>query len=83
VETYLKADLTYSPRGDYWLNVIDYGAGVRFEPFRKKGNEKDIFRKFKMFVEVLGVSYLKDKPADTNKQVASDLRFGIDFSYGR
>lgn len=83
IETYLRADLTSSPKSDYWLNVLDYGVGVRFEPFRKKGNEKDIFKKFKMFIELLGVSYLKDQPGEANKQVASDLRFGMDFSYGR
>jgi hypothetical protein len=36
-----------------------------------------------MFAEVLGVSYLKDEPTDLNNKVDSDVRFGIEFSYGR
>jgi hypothetical protein len=85
VEAYLKADLTMSSQDDYWLNVGDYGLGIRFEPWRSayKTDEDSLLKKFKMFAEVLGVSYLKDKPADPQKTVASDFRFGIDFSYGR
>jgi len=83
IETYLRADLTYSQRSDYWLNVLDYGAGLRFEPFRKRGSKEDIFRKFRMFAEIVFVSYLKDKPSTANQEVSSDVRFGIDFSHGR
>jgi hypothetical protein len=85
VEAYLRADLTASDKTDYWLNKADYGVGLRFEPWRSafKTDEDSFLKKFKMFAEVLGVSYLKDKPADPQKTVASDVRFGIDFSYGR
>jgi len=85
IEAYLKADLTMSSKNDYWLNVGDYGLGLRFEPWRSayKADEDSLLKKFKMFAEVLGVSYLKDKPTDPQKTVASDVRFGIDFSYGR
>lgn len=83
VELYLRGDLTYSVGNEYWLNVADYGVGVRIEPWRAAPAASDLFKKFKMFVEVLGVSYLKDKPTDPNKEVTSDVRFGIDFSYGR
>jgi len=83
IGVYLRADIAYSDLDDYWLNVADYGVGIRFEPWRKSGGENDIFRKFKMFAEVLGVSYLKDKPEDPKKEVDMDVRFGIDFSFGR
>jgi hypothetical protein len=83
IEVYLRADLTTSDKTEYWLNVVDYGVGVRFEPWRQTHKEDSILKKFKMFAEVLGVSYLKDKPTDVNKVVSSDVRFGIDFSYGR
>lgn len=83
VEVYLRADVTSSDRDDYWLNIADYGVGVRFEPWRKNSGANDLFRKFRMFAEFLGVSYLKDKPTDPNKEVLTDVRFGIDFSFGR
>ncbi|MFH1387388.1 MAG: hypothetical protein ABIH50_06970 [bacterium] len=85
IETYVRADLTYSGTADYWLNVLDYGVGVRFEPWRSayKTSEDSLLKKLKMFVEVLGVSYLKDKPTDPSKNVSTDVRFGVDFSYGR
>jgi len=85
IEVYLRGDLTTSGKGGpsyYFLNVADYGAGVRFEPWRRM-EANDFLKKFKMFVEVLGVSYLKDKPAAASKTVSSDVRFGIEFSYGR
>lgn len=85
MEAYLKTDVTMSSKDDYWLNVADYGVGLRFEPWRSayKADEDSLLKKFKMFAEVLGVSYLKSKPTDPQKTVASDVRFGIDFSYGR
>lgn len=88
IEIYLRGDVTSSDRDDYWLNIADYGVGLRFEPWRSEGQASDLFRKFKMFAEVLGVSYLKDKPTDLappepNKEVSSDVRFGVEFSYGR
>lgn len=85
IGVYLKADyVATSKQGTdyYFLNMLNPGVGIRFEPFRD--SQKDnIFRKFKMFAEVLSVSYLKNRPTDPNKDVSSDVRFGIDFSYGR
>ncbi|MCU0640694.1 MAG: hypothetical protein MUC35_01250 [Candidatus Margulisbacteria bacterium] len=85
IEAYVKLDLTMSSKNDYWLNTADYGLGLRFEPWRSafQTGEDSLLKKFKMFVEALSVSYLRDKPTDPNKTVASDFRFGIDFSYGR
>ena len=86
IEVYLKGDLTISGKGGpsySFLNLADYGIGIRFEPWRKMNIDNDFLKKFKMFVEALGVSYLKDRPADPSKNVSSDVRFGIDFSYGR
>lgn len=86
IEAYLKADVVYSGKGgpDFsFLNAADYGVGLRFEPWRNIETANELLRKFKMFVEVLGVSYLKDQPADPSKVVNRDFRFGIDFSYGR
>ena len=85
VEAYLRADVVASGKEGpnyYFLNVADYGVGLRFEPWRKSGANK-FLQKFKMFVEVLGVSYLKDKPSTADKTVNSDVRLGIDFSIGR
>jgi hypothetical protein len=86
IEAYLKADVVYSGQSGpdfYFLNEADYGLGVRFEPWRNIETANELLRKFKMFFEVLSVSYLKDKPADPNQVVERDVRFGIDFSYGR
>lgn len=86
IEVYLKGDVTASGKQGadyYFLNISDYGAGIRFEPWRQTADKDSLLKKFKMFAEVLAVSYLRDKPADPNKMVSSDVRFGIDFSYGR
>lgn len=86
IEIYCRGDLVTSGKQGasyYFLNMLDYGVGIRFEPWREDSSATDLFRKFKMFAEVLSVSYLKDKPVDLNKQVSQDVRFGIDFSYGR
>ncbi|MFA5893060.1 MAG: hypothetical protein WC903_03765 [Candidatus Margulisiibacteriota bacterium] len=84
IEPYIKADLTTSSQPDYWLNVADYGIGIRFEPWRRDYPSNDsILKKFKMFAELLSVNYLKDKPADPNLTVERDARFGVEFSYGR
>jgi hypothetical protein len=85
IEAYLKADVVYSGKGGpsfFFLNEAAYGAGLRFEPWRNMENANELLRKFKMFFEVLGVSYLKDRPGP-NQAVDQDVRFGIDFSYGR
>jgi len=86
IEIYLRSDLTLSGKEGpdyYFLNVADYGFGLRLEPWRNTSNLNDLLRKLKIYVEVLGVSYLRDKPTDTTKQVPSDVRFGVDCSYGR
>jgi hypothetical protein len=86
IKAYLRADLTYSGKSGAsysFLNIADYGVGIRFEPLREYGETTDLFKKFKMFAEVLGVSYLKERPADAGKVVTSDVRFGVEFSYGR
>ncbi|MFA5840574.1 MAG: hypothetical protein WC890_08035 [Candidatus Margulisiibacteriota bacterium] len=83
-EAYLKSDITISGNTSYWLNAADYGIGLRFEPWRHESTKANEFiRKFKLFAEVLGVSYLGQQPTDPNKIVNQDVRIGIDFSYGR
>jgi hypothetical protein len=86
LEAYLRADLVASGKSGpsyYFLNTADYGVGLRLEPWRNDPAASDWLKKFKLFAEVLGVSYLKDKPTDAQKRVERDVRFGIDFSYGR
>ncbi|MFH1362223.1 MAG: hypothetical protein ABIH69_06180 [bacterium] len=86
IGVYLRTDITTSGKSGadyYFLNVADYGVGIRFEPWQNIGNKNDLFRNFKMYAEVLGVSYLKEKPADPVKTVTSDVRLGVEFSYGR
>ena len=83
VEAYLRLDLVTSGKDYYYLNNVAYGVGIRFEPWRETHPQDSILKKFKMFAEVLEVSYLKDKPEQQNKVVSSDVRFGIDFSYGK
>lgn len=86
IKPYLCINVTASAKEGpaySFLNIADYGLGIRFQPFQDIGSRQDLFRKFKMFVEVVKVSYLKDKPAEANKQVSQDVRFGVEFSYGR
>lgn len=84
IEPYIKADLTTSSQDSYWLNVADYGFGIRFEPWRRDYPSGDsILKNFKMFAEILSVSYLKDRPTNPNSSVERDVRFGVDFSFGR
>ena len=86
IEAYLRGDMVTCPKSGpsySFLNVADYGLGIRFEPWRSTNIDNDFLKKFKMFIEVLNVSYLKDKPSDPTRNVASDVRFGVDFSYGR
>lgn len=83
IEVYVRGDVVVSGKEGasyYFLNKADYGAGIRFEPWRRWSTADNLFRKFKMFIEVLGLTYLKDQPANP---VTSDVRFGVDFSYGR
>lgn len=87
-EVYLRTDAVISGKSGAsysFLNNADYGLGIRFEPWRQMEEKTtpELLRKFKMFFEVLSVTYLKEKPTDPNAVVNSDVRFGIDFSYGR
>jgi hypothetical protein len=89
IQVYLRADVTASGKDTpayYFLNVVDYGVGIRFEPWRKTGHVNDFLRKFKMYAEFLGVSYLRHAPeaaTPPGESVSTDVRFGIEFSYGR
>jgi len=83
IGVYLLADVISSTDDSYWLNTTDYGVGIRFEPWRQTGAPNDLFRKFKMFLEAVGLSYTKDRPTDPNNDVTSDVRFGVEFTYGR
>jgi hypothetical protein len=76
---YLVTDLTYAGNDKAWYNSLYYGAGARVEPFREAKDSPEILRKFKMFIEILGVSWLKDK----DSRPTSDLRFGVDFTFGK
>ena len=79
VRPYLTTDLTASSRPEAWYNSLYYGVGVRFEPFCEQKDPPELLRKFKMYMEVLGISWLAQK--DSRPQ--NDMRFGIDFTYGR
>jgi hypothetical protein len=81
VRPYLATYLTYTAdRSEPWYNSFYYGVGGRVEPFREQKDSPELLRKFKMFVEVLGIAWLKDvDPTRPN----NDFRFGIDFTYGR
>lgn len=79
VRPYVVSYLTSSSRPEAWYNSWYYGVGVRFEPFREQKDPPEVLRKFKMFVEVLGISWLQNK----DSRPANDARFGIDFTYGR
>jgi hypothetical protein len=72
--------LTTAGRDDDWYNSLYYGLGVRMEPFLEMEAPPEILRKFKMFIEVLGISWLK---GNTTSRPTQDIRFGIDFTYGR
>lgn len=83
IGVYLLSDIISSTDNSYWLNTTDYGIGIRFEPWRKTGAPNDLFRKFKMFLEAVAVTYTKDRPTDPNNEVNADVRFGVEFTYGR
>ncbi|MFA6431873.1 MAG: hypothetical protein WCV91_05820 [Candidatus Margulisiibacteriota bacterium] len=83
IEPYVKIDYTTSTKNDYWLNMANYGAGIRFEPWRATEKRDDFLLKFKMFAEILKVNYLKDVPSDPNKVITKDVKFGVEFSMGR
>ena len=86
IKVYWRGDVTYSHKSGpsySFLNIADYGVGIRFEPFRNRTQPAELLHKFNMFAEVLGVSYLKEQPATAGNVVSSDVRFGVDLSYGR
>jgi hypothetical protein len=80
-EPYLRTDLTLSGRKDFWLNNFIYGLGMRVQPFRKDVKINPLLYKLKIFLEVLGIAYLNERPQDGRPN--TDIRFGIDFSLGR
>ena len=86
LEGYLRSDVVYSGKEEadfYFLNMAATGVGIRFHPWRYKEHEEGLLKEFRMFAEVLSVSYLKDEPANSANQVSQDVRFGVEFSYGR
>lgn len=86
IEPYLRYDLALSARAKttyYYYNIADYGFGVRFAPWRGSTEAMEVFKEFKMYAEVLNVNYLKTQPTDLSKKVSSDVKFGVEFSYGR
>ncbi|MFH1826431.1 MAG: hypothetical protein ABH823_03985 [bacterium] len=86
VGVYTGLDLVYSRKSGAsysFLNIASYGVGLRIQPWRNAQGANEIFKKFFMYAEFLAVSYLKQPPTDPNRVVSSDVRFGIDFAYGR
>ena len=86
IEPYFKADVIESGKTYSYLNNMDYGVGVRIRPFvsgKLFGFDLQPLKKLKFFVESLAASYLKDNPREGNDFVNHDVRFGIDFDYGR
>lgn len=77
---YIATYLTSSGRSEEWYNSLYYGLGIRVEPFLEMSEPPEILRKFKMFIEVLGISWLK---GNTTNRPSQDVRLGIDFTYGR
>jgi len=61
-----------------WLNNILYGIGLRIEPYTDKKDFPPLLQKFKMFVEILSVSWFGE-----TERPKSDFRFGIEFTQGR
>lgn len=79
IRPYLATYLISSGASKSWLNNLYYGAGLRMEPFREQKDSPDILRKFKMFIEVLSVAWLKESEG----RPSTDLRFGVDLTFGR
>ncbi|KAF0134937.1 MAG: hypothetical protein FD145_318 [Candidatus Saganbacteria bacterium] len=79
IRPYVCSYLTYSGVPKSWLNSFYYGLGLRVEPFREQKDPPEMLKKFKMFLEVLGISWLKENEG----RPSSDFRFGVDFTFGR
>lgn len=80
-EPYFKADAVVSGSDLYYYNNVTYGLGIRIRPFLSGyifGEDFQVLKKLKLFVEVLSVSYLKERG-----EVDHDFRFGFDFNFGR
>jgi len=80
-EPYFKADLVMSGKDFAYQNNIAYGAGLRLRPFHGGtlfNLDVRALKEFKLFIEALAVTYLKD-----TSEVSHDFRFGFDFSLGR
>jgi hypothetical protein len=85
-EPYLKLDLMISGKNYYYLNMLDYGAGLRFRPLESGnlfGMNVEPLKKLKFFAEMLAVAYLKDRPPTGTDFITYDFRVGVDFDYGR
>ncbi|MFH1617485.1 MAG: hypothetical protein ABIJ26_04230 [Candidatus Margulisiibacteriota bacterium] len=74
VKPYIRLDFTTSGKDYSWLNSLVFGPGLRFEPFRFSEDRNPWINKFKMFVEYLTVSWLKQ----SDGRPSQDLRFGVD-----
>ncbi len=77
---YITADLSLSGSKAVWLNSLYYGLGLRMEPFLDQDDAPAMLKKFKMFVEYLKIDWLADQDPT---RPTSDLRFGIELTYGR
>ncbi len=80
VRPYIAGYLTVSGTKVVWLNSLYYGLGIRMEPFREQEDVPQILKKFKMFIEGLKISWLADQDPS---RPTSDIRFGVEFTYGR
>ncbi|MFA4967453.1 MAG: hypothetical protein WC624_04470 [Candidatus Margulisiibacteriota bacterium] len=79
IRPYLATYLTTCGASKSWLNNLYYGVGLRMEPFREQKDSPEIMKKFKMFIEVLGVAWLKENEG----RPSNDIRFGVDLTFGR
>jgi hypothetical protein len=79
IRPYLASYLTYSGAPQPWYNNWYYGVGLRMEPFLEQKDPPELLRKFKMFLEVLGIAWLKEP---TTRPTA-ELVFGIETTFGR
>ncbi|HTY13759.1 MAG TPA: hypothetical protein VMD02_06190 [Candidatus Omnitrophota bacterium] len=79
IRPYLVTYLTTAGVSKSWLNSLYYGVGLRMEPFRDQKDPPEILRKFKMFVEVLNIAWLKENEG----RPGTDLYFGVDLTFGR
>jgi len=81
LEPYFKVDLVSSGKEYPYYNNVAPGIGLRIRPFVSGyvgGQKMTALRKLKFFVEILQVSYLKERgPVDY------DFRIGIDLNIGR